>query len=180
MHQELVKAELVEEQIGVLLQQLRLPEAWQQHIQETLLSGNERQKLLDRKAYLEGKLQRLGLTFADGVITEKQYTQERDVIQRELATLVIPEGVAVLDAGLYLETLRDLWDEATLEEQKEICNTMLKTVYYDLQSKRITRLAPKAAYLSLFREIPGLTETEFGKFAVQFPQRQSEAEVPAT
>ena len=175
-----VKAELVEEQIGVLVRQLHLPEAWQQHIQEALLSGNERQKLLDRKAYLEGKLQRLGLAFADGVITKKQYTQGRDVIQKELATLVIPEDVAVLDAGLYLETLRALWDEATLEEQKEICNTLLETVYYDLQSKQITRLAPKAAYLSLFREIPGLTETEFGKFAVQFPPIQSEATVQGT
>lgn len=81
---------------------------------------------------------------------------------------------------LYLETLRALWDEATLEEQKEICNTLLETVYYDLQSKQITRLAPKAAYLSLFREIPGLTETEFGKFAVQFPPIQSAAAVQGT
>lgn len=161
-----VKAELVEEQIGLVLRQLRLPADWQQQIQEALLSGDERQKLLDRKSALESKLQRLGLAFADGVITEKQYTQERDVIQRELTTLVIPEDVAILDAGLYLETLRDLWNEATLEEQKEICNTMLETVYYDLREQRITRLAPKAAYIALFREIPGLVELEYGQFGV--------------
>jgi len=161
-----VKAELVEEQIGLVLRQLRLPEDWQAQIQDALLSGDERQKMLNRKAALEGKLQRLGLAFADGVITEKQYTQERDVIQRELTTLVIPEDTAIMDAGLYLETLRDLWDEATLEEQKEICNTMLEAVYYDLRQQRITKLVPKAAYIALFRGIPGVVELEYGQFAV--------------
>lgn len=170
-----VKAELVEAQIGLVLRQLQLPEDWQQHIREALLSGDERRKLLDRRAALESKLQRLGLAFADAVITEKQYQQEREIIQRELATLVIPEDIAILDAGLYLETLRDLWDEATLEEQKEICTLLLEAVYYDLQQQRITRLAPKSAYLPLFREIRGLVEEEFGQFTVQLPQSPPES-----
>lgn len=161
-----VKAELVEEQIGVVLRQLRLPEDWQVQIQKAVLSGDERQKMLQRRAALESKLRRLGLGFVDGAVPEKQYTQERDAIQRELATLVIPEDAAIIDAGLYLETLRDLWDEATLEEQKEICNTMLEAVYYDLRQQRITRLAPKAAYVALFRGIPGLVESEYGQFVV--------------
>ncbi len=89
-----------------------------------------------------------------------------------MATIVIPENVAVLDAGLYLDTLRDLWEHATLEEQKEICDSVLQSLYYDLRDKRITRLVPKPAFLPLFREIQGLTETEFGQFAVSAALRQ--------
>ncbi len=167
-----VNAELAEEQIGNIMRQLRLPEQWQSQIREALVSGDERQKLLDRKQYLEGKLSRLGLSFADGVISEQVYTHEKETLQAELATIVIPENVAVLDAGLYLDTLRDLWEHATLEEQKEICDSVLQSLYYDLRDKRITRLVPKPAFLPLFREIQGLTETEFGQFAVSAALRQ--------
>lgn len=61
--------------------------------------------------------------------------KEKDVVQAELATLVIPEDVDVIDAGLYLETLRDLWDEATLEEQKEICRVSWRETMKPLCSK---------------------------------------------
>jgi hypothetical protein len=130
------------------------------------LSADERQRLLDRQKYLEEKLSRLGLSFADGVISEETYAEERDLAQEELASIVIPEDVSVVDAGLYLETLQAIWDHATLKEQKEVCTLVLDAVYYDIRKQRITRLVPRPAFQPLFRGIPGLTETETGRFEV--------------
>ncbi len=161
-----VKADKVEAQIGVIVRQLHLPEHWQEHIREALLSGDEREKALAHKKALENKLHRLGIGFADGVLNEATYNREREVVQAELARLVLPEDVAVVDAGIYLETLRDLWDEATLEEQTEICRALFKAVYYDMRTQQITRIVPQGTYLPLFREIAELREDGYGEFRV--------------
>jgi site-specific DNA recombinase len=165
-----VNAETVEEQIGAILRNLRLPADWQEEIREGVVDADERKALVERKQYLEGKLHRLGIAFADGVIDHPDYIKERDAVQAELATLVIPEDVAVIDAGLYLETLRDLWDEATLEEQKEICQLVLESVYFDMQTEQITELVPNPEFVPLFREMDFLREDEGGKFRV-LPER---------
>ena len=167
-----IKAETIEEEIGTILRNLRLPEDWQEEIREAVMSQDERQRLLERRRFLEGKLRRLGLAFADGVISEPDYIRERDTVQAELATLEIPEDVEVIDAGLYLETLRDLWDEATLEERRDICRLMLEAVYCDLRQGHITMLVPKSAFLPLFRGISVLEEEDVGRFRVLSTARE--------
>lgn len=161
-----VQAEAVEEEIGAILRNLRLPEDWQEEIRESLINSDERQRLLERRRYLEGKLRRLGIAFADGVVSEMDYMRERDAVQAELARLEVPEDVAVIDAGLYLETLRDLWNEATLEERRGICQLMLEAVYYDLRSRQVVELVPKTVFLPLFRTVGVLEEREKGRFWV--------------
>jgi DNA invertase Pin-like site-specific DNA recombinase len=161
-----VRAETAEEQIGALLGCLRLPEDWQDRIRDNLLKDDERQKVLDRRRYLESRLKRIANIYADGVTSQDEYERQRDAIRKELKTLVIPEDVAVLDAGLYLETLDALWEEATAEEQEQICKTILEKVYYDVPNERITRLVPYPAFRPLFRELKRLQETKHGEFKV--------------
>ena len=161
-----VNADTAEEQMGELLGRLRLPEDWQDRIRDNLLSDDKRQQVRDRKKYLEDKLERLAETYVDGVISEEDYERQRDAIRNELKTLVVPEDVAVMDAGLYLETLDSLWQEATDKEKEEICKTMLERVYYDVPNERIKRLVPYPAFQPLFREMDRLKETEYGEFKV--------------
>ena len=97
-----VKADIIEEEVGIILRNLRLPEDWQDVIRKAVMSESERQQMLDRRRYLEGKLRRLGMAFVDGIVGRPDYIRERDAAQAELATLVIPENVDVIDAGLYL------------------------------------------------------------------------------
>ena len=171
-----IKADIVEEEMGNIMRNLRLPEDWQDEIREIVMSEDERQQMLDRRRYLKGKLRRLGIAFTDGLVREPDYIRERDALKADLATLVIPESVDVIDAGLYLETLRDVWDEATLEEQRDICHLVLKTVYYDLRQQRITELVPEPAFLPLFRGVSVLEEKgeEIGHFLVLPDARSTE------
>ncbi|HDQ70666.1 MAG TPA: recombinase family protein [Chloroflexi bacterium] len=168
-----VRAETVEDEIGAILRNMRLPEDWQDEIRSSVMNEDERRQMQERRQHLERKLHRLGIAFADGVIDEPEYIRERDATQAELATLIVPENVDVIDAGLYLETLRDLWDEATLEEQRDICRLMLERVYYDLQQEHITELIPQPAFLPLFRGIEVLEEKsdEIGHFVVKAEAR---------
>ena len=153
-----VKAELVEEEVGAILRNLRLPEDWQEEIRESVADADERRRLLERRRQLQEKLRRLGMAFADGVIEEPDYIRERDAVRAELARLEVPEEVGVIDAGLYLESLRELWDEATLEERRDICRLMLEAVYYDMRGKRVVELVPKATFRPLFRTVEVLEE----------------------
>jgi hypothetical protein len=163
-----VKAETVEEEIGAILRNMQLPDDWQDEIREAVVNEDDRQRLMERRHYLEGKLRRLGMAFADGAIKEPDYIRGRDAAKAELVTLVIPENTAVIDAGLYLETLRDLWDEAALEERRDICRLMLEAVYYDLRREHVTELIPKPPFLPLFRGISVLEEKkeQVGHFRV--------------
>ncbi len=162
-----IKAETVEAEVGAVLSGMRLKDEWQAEIRSALASEDERARLLERRRFLEGKLRRLGVAYVDGVVAEAEYQRERSAVQAELAGLVVPENVAVVVAGLYLETLSELWAAATLEEQKQIAQIVLEAVYYDLRRQRVTELAPKPVFLPLFREIPALEELEAGRFRVR-------------
>jgi len=157
---KLVRAEVLEKEIGALVCRIRLPEDWQKEIRETVLQETERARIQERRRFLEEKLRRLGSVYTDGLITSAQYTRERDSYRAELATLIIPEDVSLIDAGLYLETLHDLWSMATLEEKRDICRLLLKEVHYDWDEERIKKLVPNAAFTPLFRRIAEFQEQE--------------------
>jgi len=160
-----VVADIPEEQVGEVFMAFRLPEDWQEEIRQQVMAADERQQLLERRKRLEEKLRRIGNLYRDLVISDDQYRRERDAIRAELDALVIPDEREVVEAGLYLETMRDLWAAATLEEQRDICRLVLEAVYYDVRERKLTSLVPKATFLPLFRQNPLLVEIAEGEFA---------------
>jgi 3-hydroxybutyryl-CoA dehydratase len=68
---------------------------------------------------LTDNLHNLGIAFSDGTIDAQIYARKRDAYQAELAALIIPEDTQIIDGGLYLETLRDLWSAATPQEMHD-------------------------------------------------------------
>ncbi|MFZ6028305.1 MAG: hypothetical protein ACOYYS_11375 [Chloroflexota bacterium] len=56
-----------------------------------------------------------------------------------------------LDFGLQLESLSEFLEEATIEEQAQICHFLLESVYFDLDTKEVIRLRPAKDFTFLFR-----------------------------
>lgn len=75
-----------------------------------------------------------------------------DRLQARLAGLVLPNSPHVVKAGEYLEHLGLLWSVATLEEQREITQVLIKACHVDVVQKRIIAIEPLPLFKQLFME----------------------------
>jgi hypothetical protein len=70
----------------------------------------------------------------------------------ELESLVVPAANAAEEAGNLINNLKNLWAEATVEEQRKLLLTMLDGVYIDAkQTKSIVAIKPKPPFKPIFQ-----------------------------
>jgi hypothetical protein len=136
--------------------------------------------IIEQRERIERKLARVAEMYRDLVIDSEQYQRDRDQLQAELKALVIPEEEEMAEAGIYLEDISELWDEATLEEQRDIVRLVLNEVYCDVQEGRLTALVPKPIFRLFFDQHPMLKETEEGRFDIISPDAASTTPQEAT
>jgi site-specific DNA recombinase len=68
----------------------------------------------------------------------------------ELESLVVPAANAAEEAGNLINNLKNLWAEATVEEQRKLLLTMLDGVYIDAKQTKSIVLSDQSQRLSLF------------------------------
>ena len=93
-------------------------------------------------------------------LDEATYRRERAETQAQLDALVIPEQTDILAAGQFLETLADVWVEATPAERKELLGLLLEAVFVDAIGGSVVCVQPPMPYVALFRRVPGLREKD--------------------
>ena len=164
-----IRQDMVEAQLGVVMMHFVLPEGWQQEIRQELGQYDLQAQVLSERKRLERRLQRVGELYADGIYDHMAYRNERDDVRNKLAHLVVPEPSNVLDAGKQLETVGDVWPDASEEEQQQLCRLMLQAVYIDVAGKRIVRIVPHSDFNILFRYHPYLESQEDGGYKVMIP-----------
>ena len=75
---------------------------------------------------------------------------ERQALELELESLVMPEADAAKEAGRLIEKLPDLWSAANQQQRRKLLLTMLDAVYVDARDeKRIVAIKPKAPFHQL-------------------------------
>jgi hypothetical protein len=57
-------------------------------------------------------------------------------------------------------TFADIWVEAIPKERKELLGLLLEEVLVDVAEDRIVRVKPKACFVALFQQVPGLEERD--------------------
>ena len=94
----------------------------------------------------------MGRAYVDGVYDDEEYKRQRQKLELDLESLVIPEADAAAEAGKLIEKLPELWAEANLDERRKLLLTMLDAVYVDAkEEKRIVAIKPKAPFKPIFR-----------------------------
>jgi hypothetical protein len=89
--------------------------------------------IADRERVKE-KLRRLGLAFVDGVYDEREYRRQRQALTSQLESLVIPEVDLAREAGNLIQSLPDLWSQASLRERHRLLSVIIDAVYIDLKT----------------------------------------------
>ena len=148
-----VRMDRADVQVLNILKTIRLPEDWQDILEQRARDVNEVAKMETRRNPLQDQLRRLSRRYQDGLVTDDEYERSRDQIRAELDRLVIPDTAQSVDLGLRIEALAWYLDEATEAERSEIVHLMLESIHYDLAAEKIVRFRPKSELMFLFQLI---------------------------
>ena len=107
--------------------------------------------MLQHRDRCERQLERLKRLFVLGDISEPEYQKQRDDLQARTAALERPKMPDLAEATCLVEDMGAIWDEATLEEEKQITHTLLEAVHLDSDEGPVVRVDPKPAFKPLFR-----------------------------
>ena len=161
----------LEDQVGQLFRRLHLPEDWQQQLEKLIDRQDEVNTLNNRRQRLLAEHRRLRELYIRGHFGDDitAYEQEASRVQRELDALPTTDLPAIEQAAETLESLAEVWDVATLEEQRDLVRLALREVRVDVGQGRVTELLPYPPFIPLFRQVEALIETEPGVFVILWP-----------
>ncbi len=155
-----VACDIPDEQVGRIVTALELPSDWLERTLELISEQDEVTRVREEGKRAKERLRRLGRVYLDGLFPEGEYRRQKQLLDTQLESLVIPEIDATEEAGRLLTQLPELWDRATLGERHELLTRMLDGVYVDMKGSRsVVAIKPKPAFRPLFRIATMRTES---------------------
>lgn len=151
-----VRSVLVDESISQTMENLVLPQNWQEELEKSLMRNKDSfdpQKERDR---IKNDLRRMREAYKRGLYDgdEPTFWNEVEKVQAKLNELEQVAPKEVHQAGQVLVTLQAAWKAATTEEKRELCKVILKNVEFDFSKNEISKITPHPEYQILFRMIP--------------------------
>lgn len=167
----------LEAQVGQLFRRLRLPRDWQAQLEELLDRRDEVDTLNNRRQRLLAERRRLRDLYVRGHFGDDldAYEAEADRVQRALDALPTADLPAIERAAETLASLVEVWDAATLEEQRDLVRLALREVQVDVVQGRASAFLPYPPFIPLFRQLDCLVESEPGVFALLWSPELAEA-----
>ncbi len=119
-----VRCDVVDEQVGRVIESLVLPEDWLDAVTERISLKDEVARVRAERERTQEKLRRLGRAYVDELIDEPDYQRQKAQYECELVSLVVPEADAVAEAGRLVQRLPELWAKADLSERRRLLLTV--------------------------------------------------------
>ena len=142
----------------MLISSITLPEDWLERALDRVNLTDQVKQVEEQQKKLEERLRRMAKAFIDGLFDDGDYRRQKEQIEFDLASLMVPEANATEEAGKLLLDLPHLWAGANLEERRKLLLTILDTVYVDAKgSRRVVEVRVKVA----FRGVWGNHNTAF-------------------
>jgi DNA invertase Pin-like site-specific DNA recombinase len=147
-----VQCDVADDQVGMLVQAITLNTDWIDQVMTLINLQDQVDHVRDHRQLLEERLRRLARAYVDNLYSETDYQREKRYIEMEMESLVVPEADAAQNAGRLIEHLSTLWDEAKMEERRNLLLTMLDGIYFDTkEEKSIVAIKPKPAFMPIFQ-----------------------------
>ena len=147
-----ISCRIPDDQIGRVISAIELRSDWLDQVLERIALKDEVARIQDERVRVTERLRRLGRAYVDGLFSENDYRGQKQTLEMELESLVVPEVDAAAEAGDLLKQLPDLWEAASLDERHELVVRMLDGVYVDLKDARsIVGIKPKPPFRDVFR-----------------------------
>jgi hypothetical protein len=143
---KMIRADKLKEQWSAVVSGIELFEDWQLRIEELASDGQEREAILRERKAIEERLRRLARLYQDMLVSDSEYRESKENWQRKLETLIVPENPKLMKAGRYLENLGNLWDEASLEEKRDLTRIMVSSITIDVMEEGIVGIGAKDSF----------------------------------
>lgn len=161
-----VRADIVEEKIGRLMESLVLPDNWQVSLQDALKNPKEGPDPQKERARIKGEIRRMRESYNRGLYESDEHSFWRDIealqMQLEAVEQITPHEVR--QAAATLIGLREAWGIATPDERRVLCKMLLKHVVFDFEKKAIVSIRPRSEYVVLFQMVSSLQAIGDGSY----------------
>ena len=174
-------ASRVENQVGFIFKHLTLPLDWQEEVKQYLDLEEEWVRIEQERQKLEKELERLRHLYRMGAYDhledkDERFQAELRTVQERLKSLPVADPMAIQEAANALILMRDIWDEATLEEKRGLIHDSLRRIDLDVAEPIITAIYPYPEFLPLFNQISFLRPLANGGYAFRFTDETETAQ----
>lgn len=165
-----IRADLVEEQVGRVMESLVLPDNWQASLQDILNNQKEGPDPQKEKSRIKGEIRRMREAYKHGLYESDEHSFWRDIetLQMQLEAIEQITPHEVRQAAVTLIGLREAWNIAIPDERKALCQILLKDVVFDFVKQTIVSIRPRSEYAVLFQMVPALQAVGDGSYVYNF------------
>lgn len=137
-------ASQVDDALGALIENLELPEDWQERISRTAakIDAGDIIKLKEQR-------RRLVRAYADGGYEDAEYARVLTHLDARIRAAEPTSMVAARDARTLLTDVKGLWSEATPDERRRLVAPLIDRVYVDVETREICALSPSEGFAAL-------------------------------
>ena len=161
-----VRSSIIDEQISSLVQSLKLPSDWELAVRKMLQEKGEKPDPEMERKEIREQIRRMRTAYNHGIYKDDEYLfwSEIEALQERLKRLEMPQEAMINRAALTLLNLKESWQEATLEEQRELVQIMIQEVACSIQEQQVTWVKPQPGFEILFKLVNDLQPDEKGHF----------------
>jgi hypothetical protein len=143
---------MIDDQVRQLVGAIELGPRWLEEVLAIISLKDEVNRVKDQRLAVIEKQRRMGKAYVDGLFPDGEYQRQKKLLEMELESLVVPAANAAEEAGNLINNLKNLWAEASLEEQRKLLLTMLDAIYIDAKKTRsIVAIRPKPPFKPIFQ-----------------------------
>ena len=147
-----IACHLIDDQVRQLVGAIELGPRWLEEVLAIISLKDEVNRVKDQRLAVIEKQRRMGKAYVDGLFPDGEYQRQKKLLEMELESLVVPAANAAEEAGNLIINLKNLWAEASMEEQRKLLLTMLDAIYIDArQTKSIVAIRPKPPFKPIFQ-----------------------------
>jgi hypothetical protein len=157
---------VIDEQIANLIQSLMLPPDWENAVRKMLQEKDSDPDPEFQRKEIREKLRRMRTGYERGMYQDEEnlYWRGVETLQEKLAKLAKPQVAAINLAAETLLNLRESWENATQEEQRELVHLMLQEVGCSIREQQVIWVKPKQEFEILLKLVDDLKPAENGVF----------------
>ena len=146
-----VPCDIADAQINKLISAIELKPRWLEEVMTIISVKDEVESVNNKRNKNREKLRRLAKIYLDGLLPDDEYKRQKQQLQMELESLVVPQANAAEEAGKLLQDLPKLWSKANLTEKHQLLTIMLDAVYMDTSRNVIVAIKPKPPFNPVFQ-----------------------------
>lgn len=166
-----VRAAWIDDQIADLVCSLQLPGYWESEVVKLLQESQNGEDPEKERKDIREQLRRMRTGYERGMYKGEEHIFWREVgsLQERLARLEQPSSDVIHHAATTLLNLRESWEKATREEQRELVQMILEEAGCSISERRVVWVKPRIGFGILFGLASKVQLGENGRFMLDAP-----------